>query len=120
MVLFAQLNPDTPGKLTMHAYSYEHMELAAYELLRRAADHAGERAVVALAERIGGEERAMADRLGQHWDDAVEASLKAKDADDIQSELVKYLRDAHALEAQALQLLEAGPKLAENDPLAAV
>ena len=29
MVLFAKLNPDTPGKLAMHAYSYEHMELAA-------------------------------------------------------------------------------------------
>jgi len=37
MVLFAKLNPDTPGKLAMHAYSYEHMELAAYELLRRMA-----------------------------------------------------------------------------------
>lgn len=38
MVLFAKANPDTPGKLAMHAYSYEHMELAAYELLRRIAD----------------------------------------------------------------------------------
>src|SRR5919108_145319 len=42
MVLFARVNPDTPGKLAMHAYSYEHMELAAYELLRRIADRAGE------------------------------------------------------------------------------
>src|SRR3712207_8312585 len=38
MVLFAKLNPDTPGKLAMHAFSYEHMELAAYELLRRIAE----------------------------------------------------------------------------------
>src|SRR5829696_7460082 len=30
MIAFAQLNPDTPGKLTAHAFSYEHMELAAY------------------------------------------------------------------------------------------
>src|SRR6476660_1258834 len=30
---FARLNPDTPGKLTAHAYSDENMELAAYELL---------------------------------------------------------------------------------------
>src|SRR5699024_6258595 len=35
-------------------------------------------------------------------------------------EVVKYLRDAHALEAQAIQMLEAGPKIAEFDELAAV
>jgi ferritin-like metal-binding protein YciE len=120
MAVFAKLNPDTPGKLIMHAYSYEHMELAAYELLRRAAEHAGETAVVELAQRIGAQERAMADRLAEHWDDAVGASLEAKDADEIDTELVKYLRDAHALEGQALQLLEAGPKIAENDALAQV
>src|SRR3954453_20005288 len=120
MALFAKLNPDTPGKLIMHAYSYEHMELAAYELLRRAAEHAGETPVVGLAQRIGAEERAMADRLAPGWDDAVEASLQAKDAEDIETELVKYLRDAHALEAQAMQMLEAGPKIAEHDRLAQV
>ena len=120
MVLFAKLNPDTPGKLIMHAYSYEHMELAAYELLRRAAEHGADTATVELARRIGGEERAMADRLAAHWDNAVEASLQAKDADDIGTELVKYLRDAHALEAQSLTLLESGPKIAGNDALAAV
>src|SRR5438270_13815109 len=36
--LFAKLNPDAPGKLVALAYSYEHMELAAYDLLRRLAD----------------------------------------------------------------------------------
>jgi ferritin-like metal-binding protein YciE len=120
MALFAKLNPDTPGKLIMHAYSYEHLELAAYELLRRAAEHEGDVGTGELARRIGGQERAMADRLADHWDGAVEASLQAKDVDDIGTELVKYLRDAHALEGQALQLLEAGPKLAEHDPLARV
>src|SRR5919199_5579462 len=45
MVLFARVNPDTPGKLIMHAHSYEHMELAAYELLRRIAERAGDAAV---------------------------------------------------------------------------
>src|SRR5919108_366009 len=71
MILFARVNPDTPGKLAMHAYSYEHMELAAYELLRRIADRAGQTAVSAMAQRIGGEERAMADRIAAHWDEAV-------------------------------------------------
>ncbi len=120
MVLFAKLNPDTPGKLAMHAYSYEHMELAAYELLRRIAERGGEDAVVALAVRIGEQERAMADRIAEHWEQAVDASLREKDADDLGKEIVKYLRDAHALEAQSLQMLQAGPKLAEFDALADV
>src|ERR671917_474887 len=97
MVLFAKLNPDTPGKLAMHAYSYEHMELAAYELLRRIASRAGEEPVAAMAAQIGEQERAMADRLGGCWDRAVEASLREKGAEDLQKDVVKYLRDAHAL-----------------------
>src|SRR3954451_15357333 len=120
MVLFAKLNPDTPGKLAMHAYSYEHMELAAYELLRRVADRAGDERVRDLAVRIGAEERAMADRIGERWDRAVDASLREKGAEDLDEELAKYLRDAHALEAQALQMLEAGPAIAELEPLAQV
>src|SRR5918992_989056 len=120
MILFARANPDTPGKLAMHAHSYEHMELAAYELLRRIADRAGDRAVADMAQRIGAQERAMADRLAEGWDRAVEASLREKSAEDIGDELIKYLRDAHALEAQALQLLETGPQIAELDALAEV
>jgi ferritin-like metal-binding protein YciE len=118
MILFARVNPDTPGKLAMHAHSYEHMELAAYELLRRIADRAGDPAVAEMADRIGGQERAMADRLATMWDRAVEASLHEKGAEDVGKDLVKYLRDAHALEAQALQLLETGPRIAELEPLA--
>jgi ferritin-like metal-binding protein YciE len=117
MVLFARLNPDTPGKLAMHAYSYEHMELAAYELLRRIAERTGDEGARQLAERIGGDEHAMADRIAQHWDGAVAASLREKSVEDIDEEVVKYLRDAHALEAQAMQMLEAGPRIAEYDEL---
>src|SRR5215208_7402723 len=120
MLLFARLNPDTPGKLVVHGYSYEHMELAAYELLRRMAERAGEEPVRALAERIGRQERAMADRVAERWDLAVDASLKEKDAGDLGKEVVKYLRDAHAIEAQSLALLETGPKLAGFDALAHV
>jgi ferritin-like metal-binding protein YciE len=120
MVIFARLNPDTPGKLAMHAFSYEHMELAAYELLRRIADRAGDQAVSAMAGTIGAQERAMADRIGEHWDGAVDASLREKGAEALGQEVVKYLRDAHALEAQALQLLETGPKIADFDALAAI
>src|SRR2546423_2855077 len=85
MIAFAKLNPDTPGKLTAHAFSYEHMELAAYELLARAARRAGDQAVVELAERIGAQEKAMGERLAELFDVAVEASLREKDDDAIDS-----------------------------------
>jgi ferritin-like metal-binding protein YciE len=120
MIAFAKLNPDTPGKLTAHAFSYEHMELAAYELLARAARRAGDQAVVELAGRIGAQEKAMGERLAERFDVAVEASLREKDAGEIESELVSYLTDAHAIEAQAIQLLEAGPKIAGFEQLAQV
>ena len=102
MIAFAQINPDTPGKLTAHAFSYEHMELAAYELLARAARRAGDQPVVDPAQRIGAQERAMAERLAAGFDQAVEASLREKEADDIRSELISYLTDAHSIEAQAI------------------
>src|ERR687894_173037 len=86
MIAFARLNPDTPGKLTAHAFSYEHMELAAYELLARAARRAGGETVAELAGRIAAEEKAMGERLAGCFDQAVEASLREKDADDIRSE----------------------------------
>ena len=62
----------------------------------------------------------MADRLAERWDEAVDASLREKDADATREELIKYLRDAHALEAQAIQMLEAGPEIAELETLAEV
>lgn len=120
MVLFAKVNPDTPGKLAAHAYSYEHMELATYELLQRFAGRAGDDRLAALAVRIGADERAMADRVGARWDLAVDASLAEKGAGDLREEIVKYLRDAHALEGQSLQLLESGPRIAGFEPLAGV
>ncbi len=120
MIAFARLNPDTPGKLTAHAFSYEHMEVAAYELLARAATRAGDDSVVAMARVICAQERAMAERLAENFDVAVEASLREKDAEGIRDELVSYLTDAHAIEAQALQLLETGPAIAGFDRLAEV
>jgi ferritin-like metal-binding protein YciE len=120
MIVFARVNPDSPGKLAMHAFSYELMELGAYELLRRIAERAGDSAVADTASRIAEQERAMAGRLDECWDRAVEASLREKGAEDVSKDLVKYLRDAHALEAQALQLLEPGPQLAGFEALAEV
>jgi UDP-glucose 4-epimerase len=55
MAAFAASQPDTPGKLAMHAYSYEHMELAAYELLRRLAERSGDQATARIAAEIAAE-----------------------------------------------------------------
>ncbi len=117
-VLFARGNPDTPGKLVAHGYSYEHMELAAYELLRDVAERAGDTKTVQMADAIAQEEQAMSQRLESLFDRAVDASLRELDPDDIQDQLNKYLADAHAIEAQSIQLLEKGPDLAGVDELA--
>src|SRR4051812_15682318 len=117
-VLFARSQPDTPGKLVTHAYSYEHLELGAYELLRRVAERAGDDETAEMARRIAGEEERMAERLAANFDRAADASLRDISPDDLEKKVVKYLADAHALEAQALQLLERGPKIAGDPELA--
>jgi ferritin-like metal-binding protein YciE len=117
-VLFARLQPDTPGKLHAHALSYEALELSSYELLGGVADAAEELEVVEAAERIAGEEREMMTRLESTFDRAVDASLAAVGRDDLSEQLRKYLADAHAIEEQAAALLERGPKLAGDPKLA--
>jgi ferritin-like metal-binding protein YciE len=117
-LLFAKLQPDTPGKLVAHAYSYEHLELAAYELLERVAERANDEETVQTARRIRDQELQMAERLAGSFDRAVEASLREAGADDVRKQLPKYLADAHAIEEQAIQLLEKGPDLAGDSELA--
>ena len=111
MVLFARSQPDTPGKLAMHAFSYEHMEVAAYELLAIAAREAGDEETAAMAEAIADEEREMAGRLAERWDEAVEQALAKVEPDDLGDQLNTYLADVHALEGQSKKLLEKGREL---------
>jgi UDP-glucose 4-epimerase len=118
MVFFAAGQPDTPGKLTAHAFSYEHLELAAYELLRRTAEQVGDEETARMAAEIATEEQRMADRLEAAFDLAAETSLRdAGDPEALDRQLDRYLADAHAIEQQALQLLEAAPKLVEDESL---
>ena len=114
-LLFARTQPDTPGKLAAHAYSFEHLEIAAYELLARVASVAGDQETADVARRIQEDERRMADRLAGAFDRAAEASLRALGAAALDERLVKYLADAHALEAQAIELLEKAPEIG-GDP----
>jgi len=120
MLLFAQFNPDTPGKLVNHAFSYEHMEVAAYELLARVAERAGDAETVAVAREIAAEEREMARRLEENFDRAVAASLRDQDPDDLDEQLNSYLADAHAIEEQSIALLQGGQRIVEEPGAAAL
>jgi ferritin-like metal-binding protein YciE len=116
-LLFARLQPDTPGKLAAHALSYEGLERASYELLRRTAERAGETEVAETAGRIGDDERRMMERLEGLFDRSVEASLRDVGRDDMLEQLRRYLADAHAIEEQAIELLERAPQIVERPAL---
>lgn len=116
-LLFARVQPDTPGKLLAHAFSYEALEAASYELLARTADRAGEPDVSGIAREICSDERAMMARLEGCYDGVVEASLHAVGRDDLTEQLRKYLADAHAIEQQAITMLEKAPDLSGDTPL---
>src|SRR5579884_1297208 len=117
---FAAVQPDTPGKLLTHALSYEHMEEAAYQLLGLLAERLEDQDALLTAQAIEAQERGMAERLEGLYDQALAASLKAQDPDDLGDQLNKYLADAHAIEQQAEALLSKGPKLAGDSELAAL
>src|SRR5215216_5000382 len=119
-LLFARLQPDTPGKLLAHALSYEGLEQGSYSLLREVASRAGDEDVVEAATRIADEERAMIERLEGHFDAAVDASLRAVDPDELREQLRKYLADAHAIEEQAIALLERAPDIGGESGLASL
>jgi ferritin-like metal-binding protein YciE len=73
---FARVQPDTPGRLLAHSLSYEALENAAYELLARTADRAGEANVSTIAREIGSDERAMMHRLEQCYDAVIDVTLR--------------------------------------------
>src|SRR3954464_2806518 len=116
-IWFAQSQPDTTVKLVAHGYSYEALELASYELLLRVALQVGDHETARIAREIRDDEQRMRDRLGTLFDASVETSLKELSDDDLESHLVDYLTDAHAIESQAVALLENGPDLVDDGPL---
>src|SRR4051794_12761099 len=117
-VLFARSQPDTPGKLAFHAYSYEALEQGSYEMLARVAARAGDEETVAVAREILAEEYAMGDRLAERFDRAVAASLPDDTPEAARERLPSYLADVHALEHQSIGLLEHGQKIAGDPQLA--
>src|SRR4051794_18327890 len=116
-ILFARSQPDTPGKLTAHAYSYEALEQSSYELLKRIAEQAGDTETAAVADSILTDEYAMGDRLAERFDRAVDASLREVHRDDLEAHVKTYLADAHALETQSIGLLQQAVKLGGDEVL---
>ncbi|MCA9738511.1 MAG: DUF892 family protein [Gemmatimonadetes bacterium] len=119
-LLFARVQPDTPGKLAAHTLSYEALEWASYDLLARTADRAGEPSVAEAAVAIRSEEQAMMERVDGVFDRTVAASLAETSDKDLKERLLDYLADAHAIEAQAIQLLESGRKMVDLPELETV
>jgi ferritin-like metal-binding protein YciE len=117
---FAAAQPDTPGKLIAHAFSYEHMEEAAYRLLGLLAEQASDAEAAMAAHEIERQERAMAERVAGCFDLAVDAALRDLQPDDLQQQVNSYLTDAHAIEEQSIRLLEKGPQLAAVPALATI
>jgi ferritin-like metal-binding protein YciE len=75
---FFAAQPDTPGKLAVFAYAFEHLEIGGYEQLARVAQRAGDRQTAELAESILEQERAAARRLSESFDEAAAAALSAQ------------------------------------------
>lgn len=119
-LLFARLMPETPGRLVDHAYSYEAMEWAGYEMLIRFAQTAGDPETVEIAKMIRDQERAMMQRLERSFDAAEKASHANISDQEIGEHLVKHLTEVHAFESQNIQLLEKSADIAGNEALAGI
>jgi nucleoside-diphosphate-sugar epimerase/ferritin-like metal-binding protein YciE len=117
ILAFAATQPNTPDKLVAHAFSYAHLEIAGYELLRRTAEAAGDAVTAAMALEIAAEEESMAERLASHFDAVVDISLNGDGPAGLGPQLDRYLAAAHAIEKQGLQLLEMAPKVVDDAEL---
>jgi ferritin-like metal-binding protein YciE len=118
-LLFAGLQPETPGRLTAHAYAYEAMEWAGYEMLGRFAEAAGDTQTAAVARTIRDQERVMMERLESGFDAAEQASHRKTDPGKMDADIIKHINEAHALESQAIKLLSKSQDIAEDAELAA-
>jgi ferritin-like metal-binding protein YciE len=111
-LLFAQAMPETPGRLVAHAYSYEAMEWAGYEMLIRFAEAAGDSETASVARTIRDEERTMMERLEGAFDAAEQASHRDNPPDPKGDDLRKHIAEAHALENQGIKLLGKSTEIA--------
>jgi ferritin-like metal-binding protein YciE len=114
-LFFALSQPETPGKLAAHSYSYEAMEWAGYEILQRLAKLADDPQTLAVAFVIRNQERAMMERLERDFDAVEATSHRDVYPEAMRIHLRSHLREAHALEVQSANLIKNARKIA-NDP----
>src|SRR5919109_2817616 len=66
---------DSPGRLARDGYVQEHTEIAAYELLCRVAERAGDTQTADVGRRILQNERQTAEKIAATWDHTTELAL---------------------------------------------
>lgn len=118
-LLFANLLTETPGRLVVHAYSYEAMEWAGYAVLIRLAELGGDMETAVLAREIQAEERTMMERLERNFRLAEQVSHQELSQAEVADHVRKHLAEAHALNLQSGQLLEKGAETSADPVLIA-
>ena len=67
---------DSPGRLARDGYVQEQTEIAAYELLCRVAERAGDAQTAEVGRRILQNEHQTADKIAAAWDHATDLALR--------------------------------------------
>lgn len=73
---------DKAARAARYGFATEHLEIATYEMLERLAERAGDAKTAELARGIRAEEQAMAARLADSWDSALQVTLAADSLDE--------------------------------------
>lgn len=117
---FARILPETPGRLLAHAYAYEAMEWAGYQVLVRIADNAADDQTAEDARLIARQEQKMMQALERNFDIAESLTHAELDQESLRRHVVRHLAEAHAIEQQSYQLLKRCEGAGCSGPMAGI